>query len=177
MVAAKAMLRKPFLTGAVVDEFDDIPASAAWKLLDYHRECNKCCVSLAETWRTWITIEDMPRPLGNEGPANGYGSPTPCACSGSVRITKSHRSNGRSNPELWVSQRFVTLMNAICNAVKSAPHPSSVTSLAVVGHSLVTASSCSDCQEGAARAVEAFTRRFAEKIDGVISKIDIATPF
>ncbi|KAA1470184.1 hypothetical protein DENSPDRAFT_675656 [Dentipellis sp. KUC8613] len=173
MVAAKATLRKPFLTGAVVDEFDDIPASAAWKLLAYQRECIRRCGALADSWRIWVTLEDAPRPLGVKAAPRSHIPESPCSCPDSVRITGSDPYNDRTHPDLMVSRHFVALMGAIVDAVKGAPHPSTVTSLAVIGQSLVSTPSCADCREGAVRAVEGFTTRFAERIDGIISKASV----
>ncbi|KAA1470181.1 hypothetical protein DENSPDRAFT_870783 [Dentipellis sp. KUC8613] len=175
MAAAKATLRKPFFTGTIVDEFDNIPASAACKLLVYQRRCMKLCHMRTKSWGLWVTVEDVPRPLGVESPIKASDPKFPCSCPGSVKLCKSNTSI--MYPDIVVSRRFIKLMAAISDAVEDAPHPSSVTSPAVIQNSLLSEWTCSECREGAACAVTEFTSRFAKMLNETISKIDIVTPF
>ncbi|KAA1470166.1 hypothetical protein DENSPDRAFT_835904 [Dentipellis sp. KUC8613] len=171
MAGAKATLRRPILSSLDerIEEFSVIPADAAWRLLAYHQACSKCCVPLAD--RHWVTADDVCTPLGVEItpslPTSSY-----CSC-----ITNFRRSGCPPPSGLRLARWFATLMDTARDTLRITPHPSLVTSLTVIAPSLTEARSCQKCSDTAAAALDAFTRRFSEKLASAISQIDIETPF
>ncbi|TFY50176.1 hypothetical protein EVG20_g11674 [Dentipellis fragilis] len=163
--AAKASLRQPLLTGAIVAEFANIPATAAWQLLTYQRACSGSCMVLARFWQTWMTRENAPSPLLVESGG--------CRC---VRLGLCTKYPA-GQPNFILSSWGVTYMDSACDTLQHTPYPSSITSLAFLAPILMEAGLCDVCKDTACHALEVFGHHFAEQLENAISIIDIETPF